>query len=187
MSDASVYDIPRMHPMASMPSGVPPVSPMTAQDAIDSGLYSVPRALLAEEAPHLLVATQGMQSFATGNTFDIYDVPRHTSISPDEEAIYDDPYDIMDMEIYDYPPDATELLWEDSGLDTTDSARNSTITMSSEYTVADRVSQAMSDDSWKTMSLPRIPASPRPSSVALSVASSDDYFQVHTWLSVTLM
>ena len=180
MSDASVYDVPRMNPLVATPSVV---SPMTAQAAIDSGLYSVPRDLLAQEAPHSVVATQGMQSYNTGNTFDIYDVPRHTSISPDEEAIYDDPYDIMDMEIYDYPPDATELLlWEDSGLDTTDSARNSTITMSSEYTVADRVSQAMSDDtcSWKTMSLPRIPATPRPSSVALSVASSDDYFQVHT-------
>lgn len=181
MSDASMYDVPRMHPLAATPSVVSPMSPMTAQAAIDSGLYSVPRDLLAVEPPQSVVATQGMQSYNTGNAFDIYDVPRHTSISPDEEAIYDDPYDIMDMEIYDYPPDATELLlWEDSGLDTTDSARNSTITMSSEYTVADRVSQAMSDDSWKTMSLPRIPATPRPSSVALSVASSDDYFQVHT-------
>jgi len=113
----SVYDVPRMLP-ASATSGV---TPMTVEAAIDVGLYSVPRALMTEEEPHSVVAAQGMQFYPTANPFDIYDVPRHISISPEEEAIYDDPFDVMDMEIYDYPPDVSDLPWEDSGFDTTDS------------------------------------------------------------------
>uniref|UniRef100_A0A1X7VQ01 PH domain-containing protein n=1 Tax=Amphimedon queenslandica TaxID=400682 RepID=A0A1X7VQ01_AMPQE len=53
----------------------------------------------------------------SGNPFDIYDVPRST-VDPDIETIYDYPLDldIGDMEIYDYPPDASELgILEESG------------------------------------------------------------------------
>ncbi len=109
--------------------------------------------------------------FSTGNSIsDIYDVPR-ASVSPDEEGIYDDPYDILDMEIYDYPPDVNDLsqFLEDSGLDTEASARASTITVGSELT--DRTSSTISEDSWKTMSLPPIPSGVRP----YSMISSDEY------------
>jgi len=91
------------------------------------------------------------------------------SISPDEEGIYDDPYDIMDMEIYDYPPDANDLdqFLQDSGLGTTEhSTRTSTITVTS-----DRTSSTLSEDSWRTMSLPPLPQGVRP----YSVISSDEY------------
>ena len=176
LSDATMYDIPRTLPVGTG-SGL---TPMTVEAAIDSGLYSVPRALMTEEEPHSAVPVQGMQYYPTSHPFDIYDVPRHLSISPDEEAIYDDPFDVMGMEIYDYPPDVSDLPWDDSGFDTTESARNSTVTLSSEYTVT---SQAMSDDSWRTMSLPRFSTTGRPSSITLSMASSDDYYLVGIWLS----
>ncbi len=107
-------------------------------------------------------------SLHTGNVSDIYDVPR-ASVSPDEEGIYDDPYDILDMEIYDYPPDVTDLyrFLEESSLDTPEhSTRASTITVTT-----DRTSSTISEDSWRTMSLPPLPPGARP----FSVISSDEY------------
>ena len=151
---------------------------MSAQAAIDTGIYSVPRTILEEEVPHAVLA-HSSQFYTSDNPFDIYDVPRPISMSPDEEGIYDDPFDVGDMEIYDYPPDVMELyhLQNDSGLDTTDSARDSVITFSSEYTTTERASSSYSDDSWRTMSLPPAPSSTRPS-MAFSTTSSDEYYQV---------
>lgn len=76
------------------------------------------------------------------------------------------------MEIYDYPPDVNDLhrFLEDSGLDTEASVRASTITVGSEFT--DRTSSStLSEDSWRTMSLPPIPPGARP----FSMISSDEY------------
>lgn len=160
ISDASLYDIPR----GNQPATLPPM---------DNGLYSVPRSIPVEDAPPALFSVQGMQFYTTGNPFDLYDVPRPTSMSPDEEGIYDDPFDIIDMEIYDYPPDVGDLGLQDSGLD---SARNSMLTTATDFTTPDRASSAYSDDSWKTMSLPPLPNSARPSMV-FSVASSDELIQ----------
>ena len=58
----------------------------------------------------LSLSFSGTDFRLSGNPFDIYDVPRST-IDPDLETIYDYPLDldIGDMEIYDYPPDASEL------------------------------------------------------------------------------
>ena len=58
----------------------------------------------------LSLSFSGADFRLSGNPFDIYDVPRST-IDPDLETIYDYPLDldIGDMEIYDYPPDASEL------------------------------------------------------------------------------
>ena len=90
----------------------------------------------------------------------------------DEEGIYDVPLDILDFEIYDYPPDVMELGLEpvDSGFDTT---RSSTITVSSDFTVTERASSTISEDSWNTFSLP---PGLRPSMAfsTFSMASSDD-------------
>ena len=166
--DGSVYDIP---PVPRVGPPAPPLpSTISAEAAIESGLYSVPRALLN-------ASEEGAQSLPPPppNPFDIYDIPR-ASISPDledEEGIYDVPLDILDFEIYDYPPDVMELGLDplDSGLDST---RNSTITVSSEFTVTpDRASSTISEDSWNTFSLPN---SLRPSMAfsTFSMASSDD-------------
>lgn len=166
--DGSVYDIP---PARTGPPA-PPVPPgMSAEAAIESGLYSVPRALLN-------ASEEGAQQLPPPppNPFDIYDIPR-SSMSPDmedEEGIYDVPLDILDFEIYDYPPDVMEfgLVGDpvDSGLDTT---RNSTITVSSDYTVTtERASSAISEDSWST-SFSSLQPGMRPS-MAFSMASSDD-------------
>ncbi len=116
----------------------------------------------------LAQCNNSVTSLHAGNVSDIYDVPR-ASISPDEEGIYDDPYDILDMEIYDYPPDVTDLyrFLEESSLDTPEhSTRTSTITVTT-----DRTSSTISEDSWRTMSLPPLPPGARP----FSVISSDEY------------
>ncbi len=73
------------------------------------------------------------------------------------------------MEIYDYPPDVTDLyrFLEESSLDTPEhSTRASTITVTT-----DRTSSTISEDSWRTMSLPPLPPGARP----FSVISSDEY------------
>ena len=159
--DGSVYDVP---PARTGPPVPPAIPGMTPEAAIESGLYSVPRALLnaSEEAAQQLPPPPP-------NPFDIYDIPR-SSMSPDmedEEGIYDVPLDILDFEIYDYPPDVMELGLDpvDSGLDTT---RNSTITVSSDYTVTERASSAISEDSWSSYQPGMRP------SMAFSMASSDD-------------
>ena len=167
--DGSVYDIP---PARTGPPAATPVPPsISAEAAIESGLYSVPRTLLN-------ASEEGAQQLPPPppNPFDIYDIPR-SSMSPDmedEEGIYDVPLDILDFEIYDYPPDVMEfgLVGDpvDSGLDTT---RNSTITVSSDYTVTtERASSAISEDSWST-SFSSLQPGMRPS-MAFSMASSED-------------
>lgn len=99
--DPQLYDTPR---------GTAATSPfMTPDAAIDSGIYNVPRSILMQPLDDSRSsAMEDMQYLLGGNPLDIYDYPR-VSISPDEEGIYDDPLDIIDMEIYDYPPDASEL------------------------------------------------------------------------------
>ena len=159
-----------------------PTTPASAQVAVDTGLYSVPRPSISEGTPHSVLSTNGSLFYMSGNPFDIYDVPRPISISPDqdEEGIYDDPLDIWDMEIYDYPPDVANLGLEEpppppphAG----DSARNSTISLISEVPSSDRGSSTMSEDSWQSFSLPIVPSSARPLAT-MSMASSEEYFQV---------
>ena len=155
--------------------GLPPMqaSVMSAQAAIDSGLYSVPHSLLAAQHP---------QPYLSGNPYDLYDVPRPMSMSPDEgEAIYDDPFDIIDMEIYDYPPDAIDAYNATVlGPSVTDSARSSTV-LSGDFASTDQASSAVSDDTWKTMTLPPLPTSVRPSMAFSTVSSEEyDYQQVYT-------
>ena len=162
--------------------GVPPMQAnvMSAEAAIDSGVYSVPHSILTAHNP---------QPYLSGNPYDLYDVPRPLSMSPDEgEAIYDDPFDIIDMEIYDYPPDAIEAYnAEVSSSSVTDSARTSTV-LSGDFACTDQASSAVSDDIWKTMALPPLPTSVRPS-MALSTVSSEeyDYQQVCSTVSITLL
>lgn len=155
-------------------SHLPPAPTMSTEMAIDKGIYSVPRSTLFV-GDEIVGVPQGTDPYynPTGSTDNIYDIPR-SSMSPDEEGIYDDPFDILDMEIYDYPPDANELdrYLEDSGLDTTEhSTRTSTITMTSDYAPTDRTSSTLSEDSWRTMSLPPLPGGVRP----YSMASSDEF------------
>ena len=167
--DGSVYDIPpaRVGPPA------PPLPPgISAEAAIESGIYSVPRALLNANE-------EGAQQLPPPppNPFDIYDIPR-ASISPDmedEEGIYDVPLDILDFEIYDYPPDVMELAGYDPGDSGLDTTRNSTVTMSSDYTLTERASSTISEDSWSTYSHP-YGTGMRPSMAlsTFSMASSDD-------------
>ena len=161
--EGSVYDIP---PARVGPPPPPLIPGMSAEAAIESGLYSVPRNLLNGHE-------EGAQQLPPPppNPFDIYDIPR-TSMSPDmddEEGIYDVPLDILDFEIYDYPPDVMELGLEpvDSGLDTT---RSSTITVSSDYTLTERASSVISEDSWNIFPGMR----PSMAFSTISMASSDD-------------
>ena len=66
-------------------------------------------------SPMSVTSAQGHQFYMSGNPFDLYDVPRsaaaNDSSPPEDEVIYDYPLDLDlgDMEIYDYPPDASEL------------------------------------------------------------------------------
>ena len=65
-------------------------------------------------SPMAVTSAQGHQFYMSGNPFDLYDVPRsaaNDSSPPEDEVIYDYPLDLDlgDMEIYDYPPDASEL------------------------------------------------------------------------------
>lgn len=58
--------------------------------------------------PQTVVSQEGVEFHMTGNPFDLYDVPRSTL---EDDTIYDYPldFDLGDMEIYDYPPDAAQL------------------------------------------------------------------------------
>lgn len=152
---------------------------MTSDAAIDAGIYNVPRSLMLqppEDSKSPSLDGEGNTQYLLGtNPLDIYDYPR-ASMSPDEEGIYDDPLDIIDMEIYDYPPDANDIIGEnlESNPNTT---RNSTVTMSSEYPQTDRESANISYDSWSTLNLPPLPRSARPF-LTLSVGSNSDENQV---------
>ena len=134
-ADPQLYDTPRGNPAVSM----------TPDAAIDSGIYNVPRALFMEPLDDARIA-EDTQYLLGSNPLDIYDYPR-VSISPDEEGIYDDPLDIIDMEIYDYPPDASELGIEEFP---SESSRSSTVTISSEQY-------------WRSPVVPPIPRGARPS------------------------
>ena len=118
------------------------------------------------------------QSFVlTGDPFAQYDIPRPVSLTPDEEAIYDYPENVVDMEIYDYPPDAIPVLHEDVSMTPSDSVRNSVITLTPDFPPFEQASGSISDD-W--MHFPPPPSSlsfSRPS-MAISTASSDEYYQV---------
>ena len=95
-----IYNVPR-----SMFLGDGPIGDHDSIIPIAGGIYDVPRSLLENGTP-----IHGSELHMTGNPFDIYDVPR-TNQSPDDDAIYDYPldFDLGDMEIYDYPPDAALL------------------------------------------------------------------------------
>lgn len=149
---------------------------MTPDAAIDAGIYNVPRSLIMQQFndTRLLTTSDDDAQYLLGsNPLDIYDYPR-VSVSPDEEGIYDDPLDIIDMEIYDYPPDASELGLEDS---TSESTRSSTATMSGEFVQTDRGNFVSASDNWKALPVPPLPSNVRPSSF-LTVGSISDENQV---------
>lgn len=188
MSDvASTYDFPRGTPGSSarLSTATGTAPPTSTAAAAAAGIYNIPRAILVEDAstPEQSTAAGPPDSTPRSvvNPFELYDVPRPTSMSPDEEGIYDDPLDIVDLEIYDYPPDAMEFalpppIAEDSGMETmAESKRSSTMTEASDYTLTNRVSTVSmsSEDSFRPRSFSSITPSPRPS-MALSM-SSDDY------------
>lgn len=139
---------------------------MTPDAAIDAGIYNVPRTLMMPSFDDSRQTTteEDAQYLLGGNPLDIYDYPR-VSISPDEEGIYDDPLDIVDMEIYDYPPDASELGLEDMSfsVNTSDSTRSSTATASGEFAQNDRGSFIATSDNWNSLVVPPLPNSARPS------------------------
>lgn len=170
--DPQLYDTPRGNPALSH-SAV-----MTPDAAIDSGIYNVPRNLLMQPFDDAKSTSEDTNYLLGGNPLDLYDYPR-VSISPDEEGIYDDPLDIVDMEIYDYPPDASELGLDDFGVTVSESSGNSILATSSDYTQ----SHIGSCDS---LSVPPLPSSARPS---MNLSISDEiqvnayiilgYFQVY--------
>ena len=95
-----------------------------------------------ELSPMPVSTLQGRQLYLSGNPFDLYDVPRasaNDSSPPEDEVIYDYPLDLDlgDMEIYDYPPDASELLPSEEPKEDTphgsSSNRDSGSTVSNEY------------------------------------------------------
>lgn len=163
----SLYNVPRtLFPMDSQlydtPKGNPSIS-MTPDAAIDSGIYNVPRDLFMETFDDTRIA-EDTKYLLGSNPLDIYDYPR-VSISPDEEGIYDDPLDIMDMEIYDYPPDASELGFEEF---TSESSRSSTITVSSDF------DSRNSREYWPSSAVPPLPSGARPSSIIQHGSSFED-------------
>ena len=169
------YNTPRTIMGAEQAPQAPAIQILSAEEAIDSGIYSIPRSLPVLDSSTFSV--QGQSFVLSGDPFAQYDVPRPVSLTPDEEAIYDYPENVVDMEIYDYPPDAIPFLPEDVSRTSTDSVRNSVVTLTSEYAPSERASVAIPED-W--CHLPPPPASlslSRPS-MAISTASSDEYYQV---------
>ena len=131
---------------------------MTPDAAIDAGIYNVPRSLMQSDDSRMPTSEDDPQYLLGANPFDIYDYPR-VSMSPDEEGIYDDPLDIVDMEIYDYPPDASELGLEDVNLNMLpESSRTSMSTVSGEYPQNDR-------GNLDSSIVPPLPISARPSAI----------------------
>ena len=141
-STDELYDVPR----GSMA--------LSADAAIDAGIYSVPRALLEGhmETESTMVQEESQNLFP--ESFNLYNFPRG-HVSPDDEGIYDDPLDIVDMEIYDYPPDAAEL-----GLETDYNAyRNSSVSATSSELI---LSDSAPADPPKVEAVPPVPSSSRP-------------------------
>ena len=155
-------------------------STLHADDAINSGIYSIPRSLPVLDASTFSV--HGQPFALSADPFAQYDVPRPISIMPDEEAIYDYPENIVDMEIYDYPPDALSVLPPppDMCYDPLASNRNSVITLTPDFNPSARSSLAVPDD-WNHVTFPPpISLSSSRPSVAISTPSSDEYYQVYT-------
>ena len=180
----SHYNVPRAILPPTQGSAAPSAAqPIPAVDAVNNGIYSVPSSLPALDLTTFSV--NGKSFSLSGDPYAQYDVPRPVSIMPHEEAIYDYPENVVDMEIYDYPPDALSLLPPppDQCLLLPESSRNSVVTLSSNFTMSGRSSLAMPED-WM-MNLPPPPpvslSSSRPS-IAISTTSSDEFFQVCTYI-----
>lgn len=145
---------------------------MTPDAAVEAGIYNVPRTLMMDsynDSRYSTTSKEDPQFLIDGNPLDIYDYPR-VSISPDEEGIYDDPLDIVDMEIYDYPPDASELGLDYPDWNTSESKRRNTIGDYSQTYQRDF-------DVLKDQSIPPLPSSARPSLIG-SMGSISDGNQV---------
>lgn len=148
--DSQLYDTPRGNSASPF---------MTPDAAIDSGIYNVPRTLMMQSLDDTrLPAVEDAQYLLGSSPLDIYDYPR-VSISPDEEGIYDDPLDIIDMEIYDYPPDASELGLEEE-FSYQSSRSSSTI---SEYAQSNSANMS----SHNPPTVPPLPSGARPSTNSL--------------------
>lgn len=176
------YNVPRAILPASQGSvASSAIQPLPAGDAVNSGIYSVPSSLPALDVSNTF-SVQGQSFSLSGDPYAQYDIPRPLSLIPDEEAIYDYPENVVDMEIYDYPPDAHTLLPPppDTCPLPPESSHNSVATLTSDFSLSTRSSLAGPDD-WSHLSLPPPPpvstSSSRPS-LAVSTTSSDEYFQV---------
>ena len=176
----SHYNVPRSIHAAQASAASSAVQPMPAGVAVNSGIYSVPSSLLASDVSNTF-SIQGQSFSLSGDPYAQYDVPRPLSLIPDEEAIYDYPENVVDMEIYDYPPDALSLLPPPPDMCPLppESSHNSVATLTSDFSLSARSSLAAPDD-WSHITLPPPPvslSSSRPS-VAISTTSSDEYSQV---------
>ena len=157
----SIYNVPRVQsqhmgdelydtPRASVGSA------MSADAAINAGIYHVPRTLMhepLEETGERKISVES-QYLLGANPLSMFSSPR-ASMSPDEEGIYDHPFDIIDMEIYDYPPDAAELGIYDSDYD----RRNSSVSATSSELPW---SEAGQKEPVPASSVPPVPSSARP-------------------------
>ena len=116
-------------------------------------MYNVPRSLLLSQS-----SVSSLPDESPTNPFDLYDVPRSVLQYnlADEEGIYDEPPDIGDLEIYDYPPDASADSGE-SGY--CGSVRSSMISLDE----TGSLSSWGADQAWKSNTLPPVPSSARPS------------------------
>ena len=177
----SHYNVPRAILPAAQGSAAPSaVQAVPAGDAANHGIYSVPSSLPALDINTFSV--QGQSFSLSADPYAQYDVPRPVGgLVPDEEAIYDYPENVMDMEIYDYPPDALSMLPPPPDLCPLplESSRNSVVTLTSEFTLSGRSSLVLPEE-WGHLSFPPPPpvslSSSRPS-IAVST-SSDEYYQV---------
>lgn len=187
----SHYNVPRAILAPDETSQAPTSSAvhiLTADDAINSGIYSIPRSLPVLDASTFSV--QGQSFSLSADPFAQYDVPRPIGLTSDEEAIYDYPENVVDMEIYDYPPDALSFLPPPPDMcpNPMDSSRNSVITLTPDFASSQRSSVAIPED-WSHVMLPPPPvslSSSRPS-IAISTASSDEYYQVKNIYKTTYM
>lgn len=178
----SHYNVPRsiLAPDQASHDTTSDVQVLTAADAIDSGIYSAPRSLSGFDGNTFTV--QGQSFTLSSDPYAQYDVPRPISFTPDEEAIYDYPENVVDMEIYDYPPDALSLLPPPPDMcpNPMEGNRSSVITLTSDFIPSGRSSLALPDE-WSHIPLPPPPVSlsaSRPS-IAVSTTSSDEYYQVN--------
>lgn len=159
----SIYSIPRSYTqdggdeLYDIPRGS--MASMSSDAAIDAGIYRVPRSLMLESYEDTGSAerkeSHDTQYLLGENPLNIYSYPR-SSMSPEEEGIYDHPLDIIDMEIYDYPPDASELGIYDSEYN---DPRNSSVSAGSSELVW---SEGGTYEHSKTPSVPPVPNSARP-------------------------